>query len=143
MDDVATEFESSKRAIAAALGDLDAKLGSLVEAIERAETLVNVQGVKSHTTAVKRVCEAYLALDFDEDDDESSTLPGVIGVPGAVIARDVSPGSQRGAAAGGVCAQWQGESDEEWGTGTVDRGRTLPRYDAHSSLPTVERCHRF
>jgi hypothetical protein len=97
-----SEYEEHKRAVAEALRDLDRTLDALVQALSHGpDILVEVEGATGSKVAVRRVCDAYLALDHgdtnadpeaDDDEDEEGRKPtrgvlGVVGVNAHVLAR--------------------------------------------------------
>jgi len=83
------EYEERKLEVAAALRELERCLGELNRALAHAEVTIRVEGTDDPKEALRRVGEAYAAMDFVEDgDDTPPTCPlGVVGVPGHVVQR--------------------------------------------------------
>ena len=81
--------EQHKLAIAAALRELEHALDRFVRALAHDTGPVNAEGARSDADARRRICEAYAAIDYGQDDEvnHSLTCLGLAGVAAAVIDR--------------------------------------------------------
>lgn len=78
-----------KLAIAAALRELERKLDLLVQSLSHETVLVAAEGAASNQDALRRVCEAFAAIDYDPEAEANSSPNcfGVVGANASVIAR--------------------------------------------------------
>jgi hypothetical protein len=81
--------EQHKLAIAAALRELEHALDRFVRALAHDTGPVNAEGARSDADARRRICAAYAAIDYGQDDEvnRSLTCLGLAGVTSAVIDR--------------------------------------------------------
>ena len=75
------DHDAHKRAIAAALRDLEGALARLVDALSHHDGPIAVDGATSDTAARRRLCEAYAAIDYMQDQETNDT-PSCLGVGG-------------------------------------------------------------
>jgi hypothetical protein len=83
------DHDTHKRAIAAALRDLETVLERLVDAVAHQPGPVTAEGARTDGEARRRICEAYAAIDYGQDDEvnRSPQRLGVVGASAAVIDR--------------------------------------------------------
>ena len=81
--------EVTKRQIAQALRGLEQSLDLFVQALSHQAGPVSAEGARSEADARRRVCEAYAAIDYaqDEETNQSPTCSGIAGVTAALIDR--------------------------------------------------------
>jgi hypothetical protein len=100
--------EDLKRDVAAALRELERRLEAFIEALSHDVTLAAAEGAPTTREALRRICEAYAAIDYAQDDavNESPTCLGVVGATAPTLARAEAVNTAK-AALRAVCAPLQ------------------------------------
>jgi hypothetical protein len=76
------DLNSKRVEVAAALQNLERRLASLTEGLAHGEFSITLDG-HSSSSATRRACEAYAAIDYQSHEDEANASPVCIGVIGA------------------------------------------------------------
>lgn len=81
-----------KLAIAAALRELERELDLFVQSLSHQAALVAAEGAATSQDALRRICEAYAAIDYDPEAEanRSPMCLGVVGANQSLIARAVA-----------------------------------------------------
>lgn len=76
------DLASKRLEVAAALQILERRIAALTETLAHGEFLITLDG-HSSSSATRRACEAYAAIDYQSHEDEANSSPVCIGVIGA------------------------------------------------------------
>jgi hypothetical protein len=83
------DYEQVRAAVAGLLRDLERTLERFVAALSHEEVIASAEGSTSNSDALRRLCEAYAAINYASEDEsnESPVCLGVAGASAAVIAQ--------------------------------------------------------
>jgi hypothetical protein len=83
------DLAPNQQSIAKALATLDGRLTRLIDALAHSDSRISIEGAATERQALRRVCEAYGAINYQMDDEPNATVNclGIVGVSPDILRR--------------------------------------------------------